>query len=270
MVTEHTDHFWQQDRQARAANSSFYDDPAEVQTYLARPNHAARLELVVRTIQRRLLEADGARPDGLAAELGASGGQLTERLRQLAVRVIACDISLRALSLSSQPRHLAVRCDACTELPFCDARLHLLIACELIEHLFDPLSFLRECWRVLGPGGLLILTTPNLAAIEDRLRFLRGQNPRQIDPLHPYRFLHIRPFTPGLIRRSLEHCHFEHITIASQCVELSLGPIRLRSSLLSRLLPSWGRSLIVSAKKPYVKDLPQIVKPNHNSKERGH
>jgi SAM-dependent methyltransferase len=270
MDIERSTHFWQQDRQARAANAAFYDDPAEVHTYLERPNHVARLELVVRTIQRRILETEGARSDSFAAELGASGGHLTERLRHLAVRVIACDISLRAVSLSSRPHHPAVRCDACSVLPFGNARLSLLIACELIEHLFDPISFLHECWRVLRPGGLLILTTPNLATIEDRLRFLRGRNPRQIDPLHPYRFLHIRPFTPELMKRSLEHCRFERIAIASQCVEVSLGPIRLRSSILSRLLPGWGRSLVVSAEKPRVKGLSQSVEPNNHSKEEGH
>src|SRR4029450_9844007 len=46
-------------------------------------------------------------------------------------------------------------------LPFRDAVFDALFAGELIEHLADPRSGLAEFQRVLKPGGILILTTPN-------------------------------------------------------------------------------------------------------------
>lgn len=36
-----------------------------------------------------------------------------------------------------------------------------IIAEELIEHLLNPYQFLKECYRVLVPGGRLIVTVPN-------------------------------------------------------------------------------------------------------------
>lgn len=45
--------------------------------------------------------------------------------------------------------------------PFDDESVHLLFSSEVIEHLEDPMAFLVECYRVLTPGGHLILTTPN-------------------------------------------------------------------------------------------------------------
>ena len=39
----------------------------------------------------------------------------------------------------------------------------LVIALEIIEHLFDTDFFLNEIHRILKPEGLLILSTPNLA-----------------------------------------------------------------------------------------------------------
>jgi ubiquinone/menaquinone biosynthesis C-methylase UbiE len=52
-----------------------------------------------------------------------------------------------------------------------------VIAGDLIEHLFDTDVFLDELWRVVYPGGYLIITTPNLAWWWSRLRFLFGKVP---------------------------------------------------------------------------------------------
>ncbi|NMP32064.1 class I SAM-dependent methyltransferase [Thalassotalea sp. M1531] len=36
-----------------------------------------------------------------------------------------------------------------------------IIAGELIEHLLDPISFLKNCYSLLKPDGAIILSTPN-------------------------------------------------------------------------------------------------------------
>lgn len=47
--------------------------------------------------------------------------------------------------------------DAAGELAGAD----ILVSFEVIEHLFDPAAFVRECARVLEPGRLLVLSCPN-------------------------------------------------------------------------------------------------------------
>jgi SAM-dependent methyltransferase len=44
---------------------------------------------------------------------------------------------------------------------------------EVIEHLENPWSFLREALRVLKPGGSLVFTSPNVVTLPARLHFLR-------------------------------------------------------------------------------------------------
>ena len=61
--------------------------------------------------------------------------------------------------------------------PYEDDEFDLVIFAEIIEHLLnDPCSVLREIKRVLKPGGTLILTTPNVARLENVARLISGAN----------------------------------------------------------------------------------------------
>jgi SAM-dependent methyltransferase len=62
-------------------------------------------------------------------------------------------------------------------IPFDDASLTAVYAGELIEHLYNPDAFLDECYRVLRPGGALMLTTPNFHAWYNRVLFVAGVQP---------------------------------------------------------------------------------------------
>jgi SAM-dependent methyltransferase len=51
------------------------------------------------------------------------------------------------------------------------------VAAEIIEHLDDTDAFLEELDRILAPGGLAIVTTPNLAFWLNRVRLFFGKVP---------------------------------------------------------------------------------------------
>jgi len=65
------------------------------------------------------------------------------------------------------PSRKMIRCDLGRPLPLFDQCLRGIFAGEIIEHLFDPELFLSECHRVLEAQGVLVLTTPNLATLQD-------------------------------------------------------------------------------------------------------
>jgi SAM-dependent methyltransferase len=46
-------------------------------------------------------------------------------------------------------------------LPFPDETFDALVSLQVIEHLTSPREFVTECVRVLRPGGLLLIATPN-------------------------------------------------------------------------------------------------------------
>lgn len=52
-------------------------------------------------------------------------------------------------------------------LPFPDVSsdgpiIDLIVALDFIEHILDPEKFARECFRVLRPGGAVLINTPNI------------------------------------------------------------------------------------------------------------
>lgn len=58
-------------------------------------------------------------------------------------------------------------------IPYPDQSFEHVVFCEVIEHLlFSPVPTLREIYRVLKPGGSLVLTTPNDRFVSSRLRLL--------------------------------------------------------------------------------------------------
>ncbi len=70
-----------------------------------------------------------------------------------------------------------VQADLNQPLPLGDDSIDVVHAGELIEHLYSPDAFLRECRRVLRPDGHLVVTTPNLCAWYNRVLFPLGVLP---------------------------------------------------------------------------------------------
>ena len=63
------------------------------------------------------------------------------------------------------------------EFPYDDNSFDVVLFCEIIEHLLtDPVHALTEIRRVLKPGGDLVLTTPNVARLENARKIIAGEN----------------------------------------------------------------------------------------------
>ncbi len=69
-------------------------------------------------------------------------------------------------------------------LPLRSGAADAVISCQVIEHLWDLPRFLRECRRVLRPGGAIVVTTPNRLTFSPGLA--RGERP--VNPFHVEEF----------------------------------------------------------------------------------
>ncbi len=80
------------------------------------------------------------------------------------------DIELRAVDLTNASSTWPQPCQS----P--DTLFDLVIFAEVIEHIpRPPHELLFDLGRQLKPGGLMVITTPNLYRLTNKLRFLRGR-----------------------------------------------------------------------------------------------
>jgi len=64
------------------------------------------------------------------------------------------------------------------EYPYPDDRFDTVICCELLEHLYeDPMHLMSEVNRILKPGGMLLLSTPNTCSLRAVQAALLGYHP---------------------------------------------------------------------------------------------
>ena len=98
-------------------------------------------------------------------DLASGVGYGSDMLRAAgAVQVIGLDRSKEAVvygrehHAAFQPDYLLADAES---LPLGDGQFHVVVSFETLEHVVDYHRFLQEAKRVMHPGGLLILSTPN-------------------------------------------------------------------------------------------------------------
>ncbi len=55
-------------------------------------------------------------------------------------------------------------------LPFRESSVQVVCCLDVIEHLADPAAFFADAWRVMAPGGVLVISTPNPESLGSRLK----------------------------------------------------------------------------------------------------
>jgi len=104
-------------------------------------------------------------------DVGAGSGQLIRQFRErFQTQPSACDYTGELMKLPGQKVEIANLNEQ--RLPYPDGSFDLVTATEVVEHLERYREVLRDLFRVTKPGGLCILTTPNILNLNSRLRFL--------------------------------------------------------------------------------------------------
>ncbi|MBE9067872.1 methyltransferase domain-containing protein [Leptolyngbya cf. ectocarpi LEGE 11479] len=115
-----------------------------------------------------------------------------------------------------------------------------------VEHLFFPELVAKEIYRILKPGGRLVVSTPNHGWIVNRLYYLFMGVPRRTEGRKTdiWEWQHIRYFNKKELFRFLRHCGFQGK------FSFHAAERRFPFSFLSSYLPSFmGSVMVVEAHK---------------------
>lgn len=124
-------------------------------------------------------------------------------------KIVGIDLSESALHRASQNGISSIIAGIEDRLPFRSKKFDFVLLTEVIEHIFDPVSLLKEIHRVLKDEGTIVCSVPNSAFILNRLFFLftglindcTAQD-RLVDNI-PNISEHIRIIPPKLLKRLL-------------------------------------------------------------------
>jgi 2-polyprenyl-3-methyl-5-hydroxy-6-metoxy-1,4-benzoquinol methylase len=169
----------------------------------ARTDYAGhRVDLTESRVRKLLRLLEGEAP-GRLLDVGCAGGELGALLAARGWRVHGAEgePALVAVACARGVQARAVDLDRAA-LPWDAGAFEAVVAAEVIEHVVDTDHLLAEMARVLRPGGVLVITTPNLASLENRVRLLLGRYPMWMD-VGVAGTGHLRYYTPRMLRHQL-------------------------------------------------------------------
>ena len=156
---------------------------------------------------------------GRYLDIGAGHGDLIRLLsREFRLEPTACDYTselMRAPGIEVDVVDLNI--DA---LPYPDASFDLITCTEVIEHVEHYRRTFREIFRILKPGGILIVTTPNVLNLRSRIRYLLFGFFSLFGPLHlreSQRYLtggHINPVSYFYVAHALSDAGLADISVS--------------------------------------------------------
>lgn len=127
-----------------------YDDPIA----LLRAENEAKFPWILERIPHK----------GTLLDVGCGAGFLTNRMAQEGFQVTGIDLSPESLKVAERYDKSKtvkyVKADAC-HLPFPDESFDVVTTLDFLEHVPTPADVVKECARVLKPGGVFFYHTFN-------------------------------------------------------------------------------------------------------------
>ncbi|MCL4534267.1 MAG: class I SAM-dependent methyltransferase [Bacteroidetes bacterium] len=143
------------------------------------------------------------RPKGRLLDVGAGYGFFLDLARQRGYQVSGVEVACLPAAHARDQLGLDVRQGRLEEAGFADGEFDAVTMLNVVEHLEDPLGSLREANRVLAPGGVIALVTPNLSfGLVSRLAHRLQRRPH-MDGIFDVPF-HLHFFSPKTLQSVAE------------------------------------------------------------------
>ncbi len=176
-----------------------------------------------------------AKPIRQHLDVGAGRGELVQLFRErFQCESSVCDYTSELMQLPG------VKVDIANlnheRLPYADASFDVVTATEVVEHLEHYRETMREFHRILRPGGICIVTTPNILNLNSRLRFLWFGFWNLFGPL-PVK--HSALFSTGGHINPVSYFHLAHALLDAGFDSAPLSIDKCQRSAIPKLIFFW-------------------------------
>jgi demethylmenaquinone methyltransferase/2-methoxy-6-polyprenyl-1,4-benzoquinol methylase len=105
---------------------------------------------------------------GKLLDVGGGTGRVSSAIRDLVDEAVIADVSFGMLKQAPQTSLRPV-CGGSESLPFVDNSFERVIMVDALHHVVNHAASAREMFRVLKPGGLLVIEEPDIRAFGVKL-----------------------------------------------------------------------------------------------------
>ncbi len=142
-----------------------------------------------------MLELADLPVSGRLLDVGGGTGRVAEALRPHVGQVVVADASLGMLRQAVAKDGLRTACAGAEALPFPDEAFDRVVIVDALHHVADQAATAREMWRVLRPGGRIVIQEPDvriflvkLIALFEKVALMRSHflRPEQMRALFPW------------------------------------------------------------------------------------
>ena len=100
--------------------------------------------------------------EGCILDAGGGTGRVAQALAGHAAHVVVADLSLKMLQRAAAKGGLDSVCSYSEALPFPDESFERVIMVDALHHVHDQPHTALEMWRVVKPGGLILIEEPDI------------------------------------------------------------------------------------------------------------
>jgi ubiquinone/menaquinone biosynthesis C-methylase UbiE len=119
--------------------------------------------------------------NGMLLDAGGGTGRVAQKLLGLASQVVVADLSMGMLRQASIKPGLLKACLHTESMPFSDGSFERIIMVDALHHVIDQQATIAEMWRLLKPGGKIVIEEPDvrvfavkLVALGEKMALMRS------------------------------------------------------------------------------------------------
>lgn len=154
----------------------------------------------VRQVEK-IVQIIGLPVEGSLLDAGGGTGRVSAMLRPYVSQVVVSDLSIKMLRQAQSKDELYLSCAHTECLPFPDDYFERVIMIDALHHVCDHTETAQEMWRVLKPGGRIVIEEPDirqlsvkLVALAEKVALMRSHfiSPQKIANLFDFQNMDVR------------------------------------------------------------------------------